>query len=189
MNSEPSAKNTGTVDEDQHDGARRSTAPLPAQRPAARPARRAGSRNRLTGCSSSEWMRPTSTVLAPGTSQRGLNSKRRRRVKSEPQRRVERDGQERRHDHRQRLRVGERLEQPAFLRLEREHRQERDRDHQQREEAGRRHLLHRLDDHRRVVDRLARPARAPPASCASAPPRRSRRPPVRPWRWRCRRAT
>ena len=64
------------------------------------------------------------------------------------QRRVEREDERRGHDHRQRFRVGERLEQPSFLRLERQHRQERHRDHEQREEAGRRHFLHRLD-HRR----------------------------------------
>ena len=59
-------------------------------------------------------------------------------VKSSAQRGVERDGQERRDDHRQRLGVGERLEQAPFLRLEREDGQERDRDDEQREEAGRR---------------------------------------------------
>ena len=63
-----------------------------------------------------------------------------------------------RHDHRQGLGVGQRLEQPPFLRLEREDGQEGDGDDEQREEAGRRDFLHRFDDHRLVIDGLARPA-------------------------------
>ncbi len=37
-------------------------------------------RKRLTGCLSSEWIRPTKTVLVTRASQSGLNSNRRKRV-------------------------------------------------------------------------------------------------------------
>ena len=105
------------------------------------------------------------------------------------QRGVERDHEDRRHQHGERLGVGERLEHPPFLRLERQHRKERHRDHEQREEARRRHLLDRLEDELRdgrASIRRAAPARA---SCASAPRRRSPRPPARRSRSRCPRAT
>ena len=69
------------------------------------------------------------------------------------QRGVERDHEARRHEHRERLGVGERLEHPPFLRLERQHREERHRDHEQREEARRRHLPDRLEDDRVIVAR------------------------------------
>ena len=58
-------------------------------------------------------------------------------------RRVERDGEDRRDRHREVLRVGERLEEPALLIDQREDRQERDGDHQQREEDRRPDLLQR----------------------------------------------
>ena len=62
------------------------------------------------------------------------------------QRGVERDHEARRHEHRERLGVGERLEQPPFLRLECQHREERHGDHEQREEAGRRDFPDRFQD-------------------------------------------
>ena len=68
---------------------------------------------------------------------------------------VEGDHERRRHEHRQRLGVGERLEQPAFLRLERQHREERHRDDQQREEARRRHFPDGLEDDLVIVGRRA----------------------------------
>ena len=46
------------------------------------------------------------------------------------------------------LRVGERLEEPPFLILEREHRQERDHDHEQAEEQRRPDFLGRRDERR-----------------------------------------
>ena len=58
------------------------------------------------------------------------------------QRGIERDGEQRGDDHGEVLRVGERLEEPALLRFEREDRQEGDRDHQQREEARAADFLH-----------------------------------------------
>ena len=57
------------------------------------------------------------------------------------QRGRERDREQRRDQHHERLGVRERLEQPARLAGQREHRQERDRDDQQREEDRRRDLL------------------------------------------------
>ena len=57
------------------------------------------------------------------------------------------------------LGVGQRLEQPPFLRFQREHRQERDGDHQQREEARARRLPSRLRS-RRAGSRCLRPLRS-----------------------------
>ena len=59
--------------------------------------------------------------------------------------------QDRRDDHGEVLRVGQRLEQPPFLRFERQHRQERHGDDQQREEARPADFLHRVDDDAVVV--------------------------------------
>ena len=75
----------------------------------------------------------------------------------QPHRRIERDGEHGRDDHREVLRVRERLEQTPFLGLERQHGQEGDRDHQQREEARTTDFLHRVDDHAAVVFLAAGP--------------------------------
>ena len=108
-------------------------------------------RTRLIGCVSSEWIVPTSTALATRASQRGPEREVLHVREQQPHRRVERDRQHRRHDHGEVLGVGQRLEQPAFLRFERQHRQERDGDHQQREEARPADFLHRVDDDAVVV--------------------------------------
>ena len=76
--------------------------------------------------------------------------------KGKPQRRIERDGQHRGHNHPEGLCIGQRLEQPSFLRLQGKHGDERDGDHQQREEARAADLLHRRDDHFLVVSAAAR---------------------------------
>ena len=55
--------------------------------------------------------------------------------------------QKRGEEHREGLRVGERLEEPSRLGLQREDRQEPDRDDQKRKEERRPDLLGRLDDH------------------------------------------
>ena len=91
-------------------------------------------RTRLMGCDSSERMRPTAAVFTALQSHTGRNSKRRTRVRSP------RDHEARRHEHRERLGVSERLEQPPFLRLECQHREERHGNHEQRVEARRRDL-------------------------------------------------
>ena len=87
------------------------------------------------GCFSSEWILPTRTALITLPAKPGMR-KLSLRKKKQAQRRVERDGQDRGHDHGEVLGVGERLEQAAFLRFQRQHRQEGDGNHQQREEAG-----------------------------------------------------
>ena len=80
------------------------------------------------------------------------------------QRRHQRHRQQRGRRHRKRLGEGERAEQPAFLRFQREDRHERHRDDQQAEEQRRPDLGRRLDQHvdarivraRRVRDACAR---------------------------------
>ena len=96
-------------------------------------------------------MRPTNSALAALDSQRGLKLKLRRCVKVSRSAGIERDGQHRGHDHPEGLGVGQRLEQPSFLRLQGEHRNERDGDHQQREEARAADFLDRRDDDFLVV--------------------------------------
>ena len=59
--------------------------------------------------------------------------------------RDERQGEQARGGHRQRLRPGQRFEQTAFLRLQREYRYEADRDDQQAEEESRSDLLRAAD--------------------------------------------
>ena len=81
------------------------------------------------------------------------------------QRRHQRHRQQRRRRHGEGLGVGERLEQAAFLRLEREDRQERHGDDQQAEEQRRPDLDRGLDQH--LGSRLARAARAPDACARS----------------------
>ncbi len=71
------------------------------------------------------------------------------------QRRIERDGQHGGDDHREALGVGQRLEQPPFLRFEGQHRQKRHRDDQQRKEAGAGDLLDRAHHHFLVVPAAA----------------------------------
>ena len=61
------------------------------------------------------------------------------------QRRDKGDGQKGGRGHRKCLRVGERLEQAAFLRLQGENRQERDGDHEKAEEQRRADLARRLN--------------------------------------------
>ena len=103
----------------------------------------------------------------------------------QPQGGIERDGQHRGHDHGEVLGVGQRLEQAAFLRLQRQHGQERDGDHQQREEAGAADLLDGFDDHVAVVPSAAVRSHISSFLCAcstttmAASTRRR-------WRWRCR---
>ena len=62
------------------------------------------------------------------------------------QSRVQGNGQDGGGNHREVLRVRKRLEEPAFLRFEREHGKERDRDHEQREEAWAADFFYRLND-------------------------------------------
>ena len=120
-------------------------------------------RPRLIGCVSSERIRPTATALATRRSHAGSKVNGRCAREQQPQRRVERDREHRRDDHAQRLGVGERLEQPPLLRLERQHRQERHRDHQQREEARRADFLDRA---RATTPRVV--ARRGPVRCQSS---------------------
>ena len=69
----------------------------------------------------------------------------------QPHGRIERDRQNRRDDHGKGLGVRQRLEQPAFLRFQRQHRQEGDRDDQQRKEARAADFFDRVDDHPVIV--------------------------------------
>ena len=67
------------------------------------------------------------------------------------QHRDERDRKQRRRRHRERLGVGERAEQPSFLRLKAENRQERNRDDEQAEEQRRADLACGLDQNLHAV--------------------------------------
>ena len=135
--------------------------PRPARTGRSRPSTSAGAaRRRRTA------RRCGSGSARPGACFSGLILPRMNRSRSAG---AKRDRQQRRDEHDERLRVGERLEQPPRLAGQREHRQERHRDDQQREEDRRRDLLGRLDQQRVPV---ARPGRRAPASCA--PPRSSR---------------
>ena len=62
--------------------------------------------------------------------------------------RHQRDGKQGAARHGEGFGIGERLEEPPFLILEREHRQERDHDHEQAEKERRSHLLGRRDERR-----------------------------------------
>ena len=81
------------------------------------------------------------------------------------QRRHQRHRQQRRRRHGEGLGVGERLEQPPFLRFQREDRQERHGDDEQAEEQRRPDLDGRLDQD--LDARLVRAARAPDACARS----------------------
>ena len=105
------------------------------------------------GCDSSERMRPTSTALAASAEPRGPELEAPHAREEHLQCGDERDHEARRHEHRERLGVGERLEQPPFLRLERQHREKRHGDHEQREEARRRYFPDRGQDDLVIVAR------------------------------------
>ena len=71
-----------------------------------------------------------------------------------------------------RLRPGERLEEPALLRLEREDREERHGDDQERHEERRPHLLRRFDDELPVRPSVGPRGRSAPCACGDSPPSR-----------------
>jgi len=132
---------------------------------------------------------PTSTAFVTRASQRGRKLKFAHVREHQAHGGIERDGQHRGHDHGQVLGVGERLEQPAFLRFQRQHRQERDGDHEQREETGPSDFLDRVDHHAVIV---FVPPRALPLFellMCLLDHGRWPRPPARRWQWQCRPTT